>query len=274
MKKTFNTVLIFMIITAMVASAQTDRVKDKYLSTLPTHLKLKEDTPQRYKITADYFNGDIFGKFMNKTRVTANYTRGFNDDTVKWNNVEISSGDTREGPFVQAAPQAYMENFSYKPSAKMLEASSFSSFPPNSFYAKNMIWDMLAIESFAWSYFDSLRLNQLFRPAEIKGEIRLAGASTFNNRDVKLQWIGISQMNGDLCALIDYRTFDNPLTVDTEQIKIKGRSHYWGTIWVSLEDKQIEHATLYEDVVMDMQLNGQRNQLLNTVREIVFEKLN
>ncbi len=274
MKKSLNAALIFMMATITIAFAQPDRVKDRYLTTLPAHLKLKEDIPQRYRITADYFNGDIFGKFMNKTRVTASYTRGFNDGTVKWNNVEISSGDTREGAFTQAAPQRYMENFSYKPSDKIMEAISFSSFPPNSFYAKNMIWDMLAIESFAWPYFDSLKFNQSFRPVGLRGEIQLAGQGTFNNRDVKLQWIGISQMNGDLCALINYQTFDNPLTVDTEQIKIKGRSHYWGTIWVSLEDKQIEHATLYEDVVMDMQLNGQRSQLMNTLREIVFEKLN
>jgi hypothetical protein len=53
-----------------------------------------------------------------------------------------------------------------------------------------------------------------------------------------------------------------------------GRSHYWGTIWVSLEDKQIEHAVLYEDVVMEMNLPGQTNkQIIDATREISFVKV-
>lgn len=102
----------------------------------------------------------------------------------------------------------------------------------------------------------------------------LAGEGTFQNKDIQLVWTGISRMNDEICALIEYRTMDNPLSVDTEQLKIKGRSHYWGTIWVSLTDKQIEHATLYEDVVMDMSFANQTSQLMNTTRIIQFEKLN
>jgi hypothetical protein len=72
-----------------------------------------------------------------------------------------------------------MENFAYVPSDKMLEAASFSSFPPNSFHTKNLVWDMLAIETFAWVYFDSLRLNKTFRPGNLQDEIPLAGEGTF-----------------------------------------------------------------------------------------------
>ena len=38
---------------------------------------------------------------------------------------------------------------------------------------------------------------------------------------------------------------------------LKGRSHYWGEIWVSLSSKQIEYATLQEDVLGEMKLAGQ-----------------
>jgi hypothetical protein len=263
-----------MVTNATFTAAQQD-ILAKYLNVLPKELKLKEQSPQKYRITADYFNGDIFGNFINKTRVTGDYTRGFNDGTVKWNKVKIANGDTRQGSFETPVSQDYMENFTYVPSEKMLEASSFSSFPANSFHTKNLIWDMLAIERFAWGYFDSLELNQTFKPANSQEELSLAGEGTFKNRDIQLKWMGISQMNGELCALIEYRTFDNPLVIDTEQIKIKGRSHYWGTIMVSLKDKQIEHAILYEDVVMDMKTKSQTNsQLINSTREILFEKLN
>ena len=246
----------------------------KYLDHLPKNLKLTEKSPQKYLMTADYFNGDIFGNFINKTRVTGEYTRGFPDGTVKWNNVSFASGNTRDGAFENAIPQDYMENFTYKPSEKMVEATSFSDFPPNSFHAKNLVWDMMGLEAFAWPYFDSLQLNKIYRPQNINGEVQLAGEGFFENRDIQLEWVGISQMNGEVCALIEYRTFDNPLSIVTEQLKLKGRSHYWGTIWVSLEDKQIEHAVLYEDVVMDMTISGQNGkQLMNTTRSIVVEKL-
>ena len=265
--------IIFMVANTHFTVAQQD-VLVKYLDVLPKDLKLKEESAQKYRITADYFNGDIFGNFANKTRVTGDYTRGFKDGTVKWNKVKIANSNSREGSFENSVSQDYMENFTYVPSDKMLEASSFSSFPPNSFHAKNLVWDMLAIETFAWVYFDSLELNQTFRPASLQDEISLAGDGTFKNRDIQLKWTGISQMNGELCSLIEYRTFDNPLVIDTEQIKIKGRSHYWGTIWVSLKDKQIEYAIMYEDVVMDMKTKSQTNgQLINTTREVRFEKI-
>jgi len=274
MKTLVYMLIIFMVSKVHSTVAQQDVVA-KYLNVLPKDLKLEEQNPQKYKITADYFNGDIFGNFMNKTRVSGDYTRGFKDGTVKWNNVKIANGHVREGLFENAVSQDYMENFTYAPSDKMLEAASFSSFPPNSFHTKNLVWDMLAIETFAWVYFDSLEINRTFRPGNLKEEIPLAGEGTFKNRDIQLKWTGISQMNEEVCALIEYRTFDNPLVVDTEQIKIKGRSHYWGTIWVSLKDKQIEHAILFEDVVMDMKMQGQANgQLINTTREISFEKIN
>lgn len=271
--KTIYVLAIAIAFQGQFAIAQKNALQS-YLTTLPKDLKLIEKEPQKYRITADYFNGDIFGNFINKTRVTGNYTRGFKNGTVRWKDVRIANGNTRESQFENAALQEYMENFSYTPSDKMLEAASYDAFPPNSFHAKNLVWDMLAIENFAWTHFDSLKLNKTFRPSHMENEISLSDEGTFQNKDIQLMWTGVSSMNGEICALIDYRTMDNPLVIDTEQIKIKGRSHYWGTIWVSLTDKQIEHATLYEDVVMDMSFNHQPSQLLNSTRVIHFEKLN
>ena len=59
---------------------------------------------------------------MNETRVSGNYTRGFKNGTVKWNNVKIANGNTREGLFENAVSQDYMGNFTYAPTDKMLEA--------------------------------------------------------------------------------------------------------------------------------------------------------
>ena len=63
----------------------------------------------------------------------------------------------------------------------------FLLFRPIAFIPKTSVWDMLAIERFAWVYFDSLSLNQTFRPANLQDEIPLAGEGTFKNRDIQLK---------------------------------------------------------------------------------------
>jgi hypothetical protein len=97
---------------------------------------------------------------------------------------------------------------------------------------------------------------------------------SFENKDMVLTWTGITERNGEYCAVIEFRTMNNPLEYTGEGMSMKGRSHYWGTIWVSLEDKQIEHAVLFEDVVMEMNLPGQTTkQIMDAVREISFVKV-
>jgi hypothetical protein len=81
-------------------------------------------------------------------------------------------------------------------------------------------------------------------------------------------------MNGEVCAIIEFLAMDNPLNLDFGGVSLKGRSHYWGNVLVSLSDKQIEHAEMYEDVLMDMKLPGQPdNQIINATREIIFIKI-
>ena len=105
------------------------------------------------------------------------------------------------------------------------------------------------------------------------GEIlKLPGVGTFQNRDVQLTWMGRSSRNGRDCALVGYSTFFNPLEIATAEIKMKGRSHYWGQIWVALATRQIEYATLYEDVLGEMTLKGQEKpQVVSVFRSGTFE---
>ena len=42
---------------------------------LPRDIKFKDEL-QKYQVTTDHFNGDIFGNFYNKLRITGEYTRG------------------------------------------------------------------------------------------------------------------------------------------------------------------------------------------------------
>jgi hypothetical protein len=207
-------------------------------------------------------------------RVKGEYTRGFEKGKAKWNNVSIAMAMSRDAEFPTGNPVDYMENFTYNISEDMLKPEAFATFGENSAFTKNLIWDMMAIEGFAWSSFEKLKLNVPMSDERFNGKLDLAGQGSFENKDVQITWTGISQRNGETCAVIEYRTFNNPLEYSGEGMAMKGRSHYWGTIWVSLEDKQIEHAVLYEDVIMEMNLPGQTNkQIMNAVREISFVKV-
>ena len=67
---------------------------------------------------------------------------------------------------------------------------------------------------------------------------------------------------------------NNPLKIELEGIKMSGRSHYWGEVYVSLVDKEIEYATLSEDVIADVLLKGQPQNILGyTVRSITLSRI-
>jgi hypothetical protein len=244
---------------------------------LPVGLKLKENGVQKYKVTTDYFNKDIFGNFFNKQRYMGTYSRGYSDGKVKWNNVSVSNSTSEKGDFPAGNPLSYMENFSYTVSPEMMKTESFPNFPPTEVDAKNLVWDMMGFEGFAWLYFDSLRLNEYCDSHAFNGKVPMEDVGTFENRNILLKWSGITVMNGENCAVIEFLAMDNPLdlSVDTEYFKLiaKGRSHYWGTILVSLSDKQIEQAILHEDVILDMVMPDGKKQLANTTRLLTVEKL-
>lgn len=234
------------------------------------------DELQTFKVTTTHFNGDIFGNLLNKQQVCGEYTRGLPGGKVKWNHVTFSQSVSpdRNAEFPAPTPVIYMEDFIYTPGPDMVNEDKFTNFTEYSAYTKNLVWDMLGIEGFAWSAWNELKLNVPYSAEKFNGKVDLAGQGSFENKDIVLTWTGITKRNGELCAVIEYRTMNNPVEYAGDGMNMKGRSHYWGTIWVSLEDKQIEHAVLFEDVMMEMQLPGvAQKQILNATREISYEKV-
>lgn len=271
--KTIITILLSVLL--FTSSVAQKKISSALFESLPENLELSDEL-QKFKVTTTHFNADIFGNFFHKQQVYGEYTRGLKDGKVKWNNVSLNFTNQmkRDAEFDHKIPINYMEDFTYSPKDDMLKPEVFESFGEHSAFTKNLIWDMLAIESFAWNYWDKLKLNEDYATPEMNGKLDLAGQGSFENKDIRITWTGISTRNGELCATVEYRTMDNPLEVSYEGMDMKGRSHYWGTIWVSLEDKQIEHAVLYEDVVMEMNLPGQtKKQIMNATREISFERM-
>ena len=189
---------------------------EQYLKGLPNDLELNEDVPQRYHIVTDYFNKDIFGNFMNKMRVTGDYTRGLDNGIVKWNNVFIASSDGLEKPFPEGEKQEYMENFTYIPSEKMMLESSYENFPQQNVHVKNLVWDMMGIEVFAWMYFDSLKLNESFSATELNEVIEMDGIGTFENKDILVTG-GCGSIGSEIVKqLIEF----NPKRIRSSIIKI------------------------------------------------------
>lgn len=271
-EKIFGMVVLF-ILTASAAFAQ-EKMNTEVFKSLPQSLELKDEI-QKYRVVTNHVNGDIFGNFFNKMQVKGDYTRGLEGGKVKWNHVSVAMSMQPEGIYAEGETLEYMENFTYVPSEEMIQPEKFENFTGMyTAFAKNLVWDILGIEGLAWAHFEKLELNKPFHATDFNGELDLAGQGTFENKNMLLTWTGISEMNGELCALIEYRTFNNPLEYNAEEANMKGLSHYWGNIWVSLEDKQIEHATMLEIVSAEMRLPGQPNkQVMTITREIEVKKL-
>ena len=267
-------ILSGIVIPAPGYSQNNKAVIKKYLTALPSGKP--ESKNAKYRMTAVYTNMDLYGNFTSKMLIRGDYTRGLENGQVSWNNVFISGSNTKSGPFDSGVKQDYMENIKYVPSSKMLETEAFKKFPVNAenVFARNLIWDMMSIEMFAWEYSDSLELNQKYLIPNVKGEFNMADIGTYEHDAIQLCWTGISLMNNEMCAVIEYRAIDNKLKIAMEQINTSGTEQYWGTTWISLESKLIEHAEMYGGTIQEIEVKGLKDKLLiKTIRELWVEKI-
>jgi hypothetical protein len=241
---------------------------------LPHGTVVKDAGPRTYRFTVDYDTANVTGEVVHRQRVTGDYTRGLANGEVEWRNVGVAEVDGATAPFSAPQKQDFIEGFHYPAgSPDTLKPDFFKSFPPTAVLERNLIWDTSMIESFGQSFFDQLHLNV---PLHISADqdVNMPSVGTFHIRDAVLEWVGRSERNGQICALIDYRAFFNPLQISNGGVTIQGRSDFWGEIWVSLATKQIEYATIYEQVSGQMKVPGQDTpQLLSVFRIGTLEPL-
>jgi hypothetical protein len=241
---------------------------------LPHGTVVKDAGPRTYRFTVNYNTANPTGDVIHRLRVTGDYTRGLANRDVVWNNVGEAQVDGATAPFPPAQKQEFIEGFHYPAgSPDTLKPDFFKPFPASAVFERNLIWDTSMMESFGQDFFDKLELNV---PLHISAEqdVIMPGVGTFHSRDTVLEWVGRSQRNGQDCAVISYRSFFNPLQIATGGVTIQGRSDFWGEIWVSLATKQIEFATIYEEVSGQMKLPGQdTSQPLSVFRFGTLEPL-
>jgi len=261
---------------AINAAAQSSPTQSSSTQTwnLPQGMAVKDAGPRTYRFTVDYNMGNSRGEIGQRQRFTGEYTRGLAGGEVMWKNVTQATADGLTAPFGPAQKRDFMEGFRYRNDvAATLQPDFFKTFPTTAVMERNLVWDTGMIEMFGQNYFDHLKLNEPYHPVSNQ-DVSMPDVGTFHNRDVVLEWVGRSQRNGQDCALIEYQSFLNPVEIANGGMTLKGRSDYWGEIWVSLATKQIEYATLNESVVGEMKLAGQETpRIINVFRMGAFEPL-
>ena len=231
-----------------------------------------QTAPRTWRFTCDYFNQDIKGHLMNRQRYSALYTRGLPGDMVRWSDVTEATANGWSGDFSAPQKQEFMDGFSYPraEAANVTGPDFFHGFPSAAMQQRNLVWDTHMIEGFA-ADLDRLKLNTPYHVPDT-ADVSLGGAGTFHHHDLQLILSGSSERNGEKCALIDYRALFNTLDAKTAGVGLVGRSDYWGQIWVSLATKQIEYATLYEEVTGELTLpNMDKPMNISVVRVGTFE---
>lgn len=241
---------------------------------LPRQMAVRDAGPRAYRFTVDYQTADPQGLIVHRQRISGDYTRGLAGGEVEWKNVAQSEAAGPSGPFGAAQKRSFMEGLRYRNDLGLtMQPEFFKAFPATAVFERNLVWDTGMIELFGQGFFDKLKLNEPYH-AFADQNVKMPDLGTFQNRDVILEWVGRSHRNGQDCAVIDYRAFLNRLQIAAGGMTLRARSDYWGQIWVSLKTKQIEYATLYENVLGEMTLPGQDGpQPLSVFRSGVFEPL-
>jgi hypothetical protein len=244
---------------------------------LPQGTAVQDAGPRRYRFVVDYTAADIRGQVTHRQRVEAAYTRGLPGGDVVWSDVTVAEADGPTAPLGEPQKRTFMEGLRYRKGPgtmdEMMKPDFFKNAPPTAIVERNLVWDLEALEMFGQSQFGHLRLNEPYRL--LSGQtVDMPGIGTFQNRDIQLTWTGRSRRNGQDCAVIDYRAYFNPLAIANGGMTLTGRSHYWGQISVALATRQVEYATLYEDVLGEMKLPGQdAPQVIDVFRSGVLEPL-
>jgi hypothetical protein len=241
---------------------------------LPQGTSVKDSGPRTYRFTVEYKTANTRGEILQRQRLTGDYTRGLGVGEVVWNHVTQAEANGPTAPFGTAQKREFMEGFRYvNDISSTVKPDFFKGFPPTAVFERNLVWDTGMIENFGQDYFPHLKLNEPYQIISNQ-DVNMPDVGTFRNHDVVLEWVGRSQRNGQECALINYQAFLNPLEIATGGMTLKGRSDYWGQIWVSLATKQIEYGTINESVVGEMKLPGQDTvQVINVFRSGTFEPI-
>jgi hypothetical protein len=263
----------FVLITNCV-SAQGNNI-EKYFALKPSDITAKTAEIQEYDVTMKWRNLDVVdGTKFSCNALKATFYVDLDNDSVKWGNASLAQiNDFQQTEFEETDLPA-LNHFSYKPqynaSIDFLKEDFYKDIPLKQKYlARMLVADEVQMVEQGWYLFDSLEYKKEFSPEVLDNiNIKYEHGLTFTNVYQKFVWSGINEHNNEICAIVKFESFFNPMTNDN----VQGRSLYYGEMWISLEDKQVEYAIMVEDVVFKSSVSSQE-QLIDLQREIVFNKV-
>jgi len=228
--------------------------------------------PASYLLEYHFYNRGIGGKTRSRVLVTAKYERIPEEGlSFRWTDARISTSGGEEEPPRPGSAFEDMEGFGYTLSDDIMLESSFAGFEGEiREIAKTMVWDGMLIEMFYMmrGRIDSLPAGKWSPVARWEdADIRMGGWGMMRLRGLKVKWSGISTVAGETCALVDFKSFSNPV----EAPAARGRSCYWGQVWFSIEDGDIECITMNEDIVLTFASPEGGGRILNMQRDVRFE---
>lgn len=254
-------------------------------SSIDEYLDLKTDSVpaghrevQEYDVTVKWQNLDpITSNKISSSAVTAKYTCGLDNGFVKWGDVQLFNIDDFKQKTENGNRLNSFDEFIYKPDFfSFSKEEYFLKIPPeHKELATWFILDAIQMDGITNIFFDSLTFNEAFYPALLDDfTMRIDNGIHFKSQSAKFLWSGITKYNNEPCAIVKFESLQNPVEMDLPGYSFKGRSLYWGEIWISLNDKQFEFAVMDEDIIIKLDSpNFPQGQLINMQREIVFNKV-
>lgn len=276
MKTSYLLFVAFLQITNCL-SAQNNET-DKFFLLKPSEIKTGNPGIQEYNVSLKWQNLDaINGNKINCNAVKATYLVGLEDDLVGWKEVTLSEiGDVKQEQFEGTFLPSF-NDFTYnKYDTGFLTEGFYKNIAPeHRDLAKWLVSDAFQMQGLAWYVFDSLEFNREFIPKILDNhDIKFENWVTFTSRWQKLIWSGITSQNNEICAVVKFESYYNPVETNNEVMALKGRSLYWGEMWISLEDKEVEYATMFEDVVFKLKTAAfPQEQIIDLQREVIFDKV-
>lgn len=255
-----------------------DKPVDYYLNINPSDISGENREKQAYDVSLKWQNLDALnGNSFNCNVVYAVHSVDGSRNEASWDKVRMAQiSDFNDEP-QHTVNLSALDGFTYGiNSMDFLRESFYNELPADlRDLARWLVSDAIQMQGMVWYLIDSLEFNKELSPDMLKDyDIEFENWVKFTSRYQKLKWSSITKHNEEVCAVINFRSAYNPVQAKTDDMSFKGRSLYYGEIWVSLRDKQVEYAMMFEDLVMELESSMfPEKQLIDLQREIVFDRI-
>ena len=231
-----------------------------------------------YRMTVDFKRRDLNGR-LNVYDIISGKIIQISQQSVIENAFQLADvsviGISEQGQSKQNIDE--LEGLNFKIQGDNFTSLDFyKDFPPAHVERiRTFIQDKVAFEAWGLMYLDSLILNIPFYPSLFQNQqADFEQSVNFNTQKLNITWLGYSKINGKDCILVYFKSMYSPFLVDNDNMTVNGRSCFWGNIWIFPDTRQIEYATMNEDIVSHLKLKGNNfEQQFTTQRELIYERI-